>query len=71
MFKNRTLQMKVIDDRKPEHPMLKAAHTNPPETVIIEVVRESSIYIAGLFGVYITADTIRKIAIHIATTKIK
>jgi len=71
MFKDKTLQVKIVDVNKPRQPLLNAAPTNPPETVIIEVVRESSKYVAGLFAAYMVADTLRQIIIHTAMTKIK
>ncbi len=71
MLKNKTLQIKVVDANRPEYPQLNAAPTTAHETAIIEVVRESSKYIAGLFATYMAADTLRQIIIHTAVIKIK
>ncbi len=71
MFKNKILEMKLVDPRKADQPQLNAAPTNAPETVIIEVVRESSKYAAGLVAAYMAADALRQIAIYTAMTKIK
>jgi hypothetical protein len=69
MFKNRSFLVKVVKDQELEKPA-ELAPTNPPEDVIIEVVKEGSKYAAGLIGIYMAADTLRKIAIHTAATHI-
>lgn len=70
MFKNKALQLKVIDANRPNPPQLNDS-PNSLETRILEVVKESTTYIAGLFIVYMTVDTLRQIAVHTAVTKIK
>lgn len=74
MFRNKTLQVKVVDADRPYQSQLNAGpvkRATPPETAIIDVVRESSKYIAGLFGVYMAADTLRQVIIYTVVTKVK
>ncbi len=73
LFRNKTLQLRVVDANRPYQSQLNAGskRTTPPETAIIEVVRESSKYIAGLVATYMAADTVRQILIYTVVTKIK
>lgn len=71
MFKKRSIVVKVVKDEEIDPPATNTIPKNSPETVVIEVVKESSIYVAGVIGAYMAADTLRKIAIHTAATHIR
>ncbi len=72
VFKNKILQLKVVDINKTQHHQpYVSPPINPIETRILEVVKEGTTYVAGLVFVYMTADALRQIAIYTAMTKIK
>jgi hypothetical protein len=71
MFKNRSVEVKLVKDPKPED-------TNAPiqePTDYVRIARESMAAVGGtavaVFGSYMAFDTLRQIAIHAAQVKIK
>ena len=67
MFKNRSVMLKVVPDPKPECPV----NENRPRIDFTEVYDQTVHHAAKLMATYILADTTRKIAIHIAESKIR
>jgi hypothetical protein len=71
MFRNRALQLKWTKVDPAEENNANSAPKNSPETAVIEVVKESTKYALLMFAGYKTLDTISKIAVQTAGTKIK
>ncbi len=67
MFKNRSVMLKVVPDPKPECPV----DENRPKFDFNEAYDRTVHHTAKLMATYILADTARKIAIHIAESKIR
>lgn len=71
MFKNHTVQMKVVKDQKSN----KNESQDQPSVDYVQIARESSKDLvkgtALLLGTYLAGDTLRKIAIHIVATKVR
>lgn len=68
MFKNRSIQMKVVKDA--ESPVISDYSVNKIVGQITDLSKELTKAAAVGVGTYILADTIRKITIHIVVTKI-
>lgn len=72
MFKNRSLQVKVIKD---DDPLMKnyKPKTTPAEYVQLarETAKDAVKGAVVLMSTYVAADTARRVVVHIIATKIK
>lgn len=69
MFKNKHLQVKVVDDPKP----VDAAPRITPDDfrpLVVDTIQNVAAGSAVVAVAFVAADTLRRIAVHIVATKI-
>ncbi len=64
MFKNRSVQVKMVDDRKLLEP------TSPPVD-ISQTAAVVATSVIAVIGAYMFTDTLRQVVIHTAVTRIQ
>lgn len=73
MFKKRHVEMKLVKDLKQGHPVWVDGVSMPKKPIVeqaVLVIREVAKGGALIVGTYIAADTVRRITVHMITTKI-
>lgn len=71
VFKNRAFLVKVVSDKSVDQSADVSSTQNSPEAIALELIRETSKYAAGVTAVYFLGSTLRDIAVHAATSRIK